>query len=84
MYGSETISSLGPKMWEILLTELKKMCLLHYSKRKFVNGSQKMVHVVYVKRTHKTLDFCKLPARTLFCKLKYFIHTKESIEAVID
>ena len=24
MYGSETISSLGPKMWDILLTELKK------------------------------------------------------------
>ena len=25
MYGSETISSLGPKIWEILSTELKKI-----------------------------------------------------------
>ena len=25
MYGSETMSSLGPKIWEILSTELKKI-----------------------------------------------------------
>ena len=31
MYGSETISSLRSKIWDILLTELKKkMCLLHF------------------------------------------------------
>ena len=41
MYGSESISSLGPKIWDILPTELKKMCLLHYSKNKFVNGPPK-------------------------------------------
>ena len=41
MYSSETISSLGPKIWDILPTELKKLCLLHYSKRKFVNGPPK-------------------------------------------
>ena len=29
MYGSETISSLGPKIWDILPTELKRICLLH-------------------------------------------------------
>ena len=27
MYGSETISSLGPKIWDILPTELKKNCV---------------------------------------------------------
>ena len=55
MYGSETIYSLGPKIWDILPTELKKLCLLYYSKRKFVNEPQRTVHVVYVKRmcTHK-------------------------------
>ena len=58
--------SMGPKMWDILPTELEKLCLLHYSKRKFVNGPQRIVHVVYVKRTYKTLDFCKLPVRTYF------------------
>ena len=61
MYGSENIYSLGLKIWDILPTELNNMCLLHYSKRKFVNGPHKFAHVVYVKRTHKTLDFCKLP-----------------------
>ena len=66
MYGSKTISSLGPKIWDILLTELKKLCLLHYSKRKLVNGPPKIVHAVYVKRTYRTLDFCKLPVRTYF------------------
>ena len=66
MYGSETISSLGPKIWDILPTELKKLCLLHYSKRKFVNGLQRIVHVVCVKCVYKTLDFCKLPVRTYF------------------
>ena len=52
MYGSETISSLGPKIWDILPTGLKKFCLLHYPKRKFVNGSERIVHVVYVKRAY--------------------------------
>ena len=66
MYGLETISSLGPKIWDILPTELKKLCLLHYSKRKLVNGLPKIVHVVYVNCTYKTLDFCKLPVRTNF------------------
>ena len=66
MYGSETIYSLGPKIWDIFLTELKKICLLHYSKRKFVNGPQKIIHVVYVKRTYRILDFCKLPKRKYF------------------
>ena len=42
MYGSETISSLGPKIWDSLPTELKKLCLLHHSKRKFVNRTQKL------------------------------------------
>ena len=37
MYGSKIISSLGPKIWDILPTELKKVCLLHYLKRKFVD-----------------------------------------------
>ena len=45
---------------------IKKMCLLRYSKRKFVNGPQRIIHAIYVRRVHKTLDFCKLPVRTYF------------------
>ena len=44
----------------------KTLCLLHYSKRKSVNGPQRIVHVVYVKRMYETLDFCKLPVRIYF------------------
>ena len=28
-------------------------------KRKLMNGTQGVVHIVYVKRTYNTLDFCK-------------------------
>ena len=42
MYGSEIISSLGPKIWDILTMELKRIVSPK-------NGPQKIVHVVYVK-----------------------------------
>ena len=38
MYGSETISSLGPKIWDILPTELKKIVSPTLLKKKIVNG----------------------------------------------
>ena len=43
-----------------------KICVSYTSqkKKKFVNGPQRIVHVVNVKHTYKTLDFCKLPVRT--------------------
>ena len=33
MYGSETISSLGPKIWDILPTELKKLSPTLFKKK---------------------------------------------------
>ena len=66
MYGSENISSLGPKIWDILPTELKEIMSPTLFKKKFVNGPPKIVHVVYVKRTYRTLDLCKLPVRIYF------------------
>ena len=42
MHVPETISSsLGPKIWDILPTDLKKMCLLHYSKKKLLEWAPK-------------------------------------------
>ena len=64
MYGSETISTLGRKIWDILPNELKKIVSPTLFKKICVNGPQRVVHVVYVKRMYKTLDFCKLPVRT--------------------
>ena len=64
MYRSETISSLEPKIWDILPTELKRIVSPTLFKKKIANGPQRIVHIVYVKHMYKILDFCKLPART--------------------
>ena len=54
MNGSET--SLEPKICDILATELKKLCLLNYSKRKFVNGSQRKKH--WISASYLYCIFC--------------------------
>ena len=43
MYGSKNAYSLEPKIWDTLLTELKKVSILHYLKIKLVNGPQRIV-----------------------------------------
>ena len=43
MYASKNASSLEPKIWDTLLTELKKVSILHYLKIKLVNGPQRIV-----------------------------------------
>ena len=63
MYGSETISILGPKIWDILPTELR---IIVSPKRKFVNGPQRIVHVVYVKRTKQWISLSYLYVHILF------------------
>ena len=66
-YGSEPISSLGPKIWDILRMDLKKKCVSYtIQKENLWIGPQRIGHVVYVKRMYKTLDFCKLPVRKYF------------------
>ena len=58
------MSSLGLKIWGILSTELKDTVFPTLSKRILANGFKRIVHVVYVKCTPKTLDFYKLSTRT--------------------
>ena len=53
MYGSETISSLGPKIWDILPTDLKNIVYPTLLNKKICECAQRIVHVVYVKRTYK-------------------------------
>ena len=86
MYGSETISILGPKIWDILPTKFKKKNVPPtLFKKKFRELAQKNCHVIYAKRRYKTLDFCKLSISTyLFCSMWFAMHIKESTEAVID
>ena len=61
MFGSETISSLGPKIRDILPPELKTIVSPTLFKKKIREWAPRIAHVVYVKRMYKTLDFCKLP-----------------------
>ena len=65
-YGSETMSSLGPKIWDILPTELKRIVSPTLYKKNIPEWVQSIVHVVYVKRMYKTLDFRKLSICTYF------------------
>ena len=50
MYGSETKSSLGPKIWDILPMELKEIVSPTLFKKKIRELAQRIVHFVYVKR----------------------------------
>ena len=64
MCGSETISSLGLKIWHNLPTEIKRIVSPALFKKKTREWAQRIVHVVYVKHMYKTLDFCKIAVRT--------------------
>ena len=65
MYGSETISGFGPKIRDILQTELKIIVSSMLFKKKMYY-LQRIALVVYVKRTYKTSDFCMLCTCTSF------------------
>ena len=86
MYGSETMSNLRPKVWDILPTKLKRIVSpTLFKKKKIVNGPQRIVHVVYVKRMYKHwISVSCLYVHILFCKLKYFKHIQEYVEIVIN
>ena len=61
MHGSETISSLEQKIWDILPTELKgivspTLLKTKKQKKKFVHEPQRIINVVYIKHMYKILD----------------------------
>ena len=66
MYGSETMSSLRSKIWEILPTELKEIMSPTLFNKKICEWGSKIVHVVYVKRKYKKMNLCKLPVPISF------------------
>ena len=68
MYGSETMSNLRPKVWDILPTKLKRIVHVVYVKRMYkhwISVSYLYVHI-------------------LFCKFKYFKNIQEYVEIVIN
>ena len=66
MYDSEIISSLGPKICNILPTELKNSVSHTIQKENSWMGPKGSSIDVYVTRTYKTMDFYKLPVRAYF------------------
>ena len=84
MFDSETISSLRPKIWDILPTELKKTVSPTLFKMKIRKWSPKNCYVVYVRHRYKNwISLSFLYVHILFCKVKNFTHMKEYVEAVI-
>ena len=60
-YGSESISYLGPKIWDIVPLELEELLLkvLLPSKKLLKGESQKTVHVGYVRSTYPIWDLLR-------------------------
>ena len=67
MYGSETMSNLRPKVWDILPTKLKRIVSpTLFKKKKNREWAPTNCPCRLCKTYVQTLDFCKLPVRTYF------------------
>ena len=86
MYGSETIFRLGPKIWDILPTEVKNIVSPTLFKKKIREWVPKSCPCRLCKkgRTKHWISVSYLYIHILFCKLKYFIHIKKSVDPLID
>ena len=74
MYGSETISSLGPKIWGILPTELKRIVSPTLFKRKIREWAPKNCPCRFCKTYVHWICLSYLYVHILFCKLKHYKH----------
>ena len=66
MYGSETISSLGPKIWDILPTELKKIMSPTLFKRKIREWALKNCPCCLCKTYIQNIGFLKVTCTYIF------------------
>ena len=57
IHGSESISYLGSKIWDIVLLKLKELTSLTAFKKGIKNGNQKIVSVDYLSNTYQNLGF---------------------------
>ena len=67
MYGSETISSLGPKIWDILPTELKKIVSPILFKKKFREWAPKNCPCRLCKTYVQNIKFLSVTCTYMFC-----------------
>ena len=67
--GLETISYLGPKIWNMLLAEMKQKSSLFFFKGEIKNGSQNTAHIEYVKSAYQ----CRVHLTALiFLKILFY------------
>ena len=74
MYGSKLYLVWDQKYGTFYVRKQKILCLLHYSKRKLMNGPQRIVHVIYLKRTYETLISVRSLRTSLFGNMWYVTH----------
>ena len=55
-HRSESLSNLGSKIWNVVLTALKELDYVNFLRHKLKNGKLKTVHVCCVKRIYLMLD----------------------------
>ena len=59
-HGSESVRYLGPKIWEIIPTRIKRLDIIDKFKMLLKNGNQNLVHVDYAKSIYKIQATCRL------------------------
>ena len=74
MYGSKLYLVWDHKYGTFYVRKQKILCLLHYSERKFMNIPQRIVHVIYLKRTYETLISVRSLRTSLFGNMWYVTH----------
>ena len=58
--GTESLSFLGPKVWDIVPTELKKVKTLSALNQKLRIGGHKTIHAGYVSDIYQILVLCNV------------------------
>ena len=65
--GTESISYLGPKMWELVLHNLNHFSSFGNFKEQLTNGTQRIAHIE-MQNLHLICCFHKLPSRQLLAQ----------------
>ena len=82
--GSETLSSLGPKIWKHFANWIKRECASYIIQKKICEWVPENCSCRLCKTYVQNTSVRYLYVHLLICKMWYVIHIKESVEVVID
>ena len=71
-YGTENISSIGPKIWGIILIKFKELNSLILFKKESKNDNSKIVFADYARHTSRVSKFRNLLGYLCSYKTNYF------------